>query len=66
MNCGLVTHIFLRFLSNISNTRKSVSSDIQTLRTGFEKTRRSLLFFDCKTFKQATGTMIPLVYVGSI
>ena len=21
---------------------------------------------DCKTFKQATGTMIPLVYVGSI
>ena len=23
-------------------------------------------FLDCKTFKQATGTMIPLVYVGSI
>ena len=25
-----------------------------------------LIFDDCKTFKQATGTIIPLVYVGSI
>ena len=31
---------------NISNTRKSVSSDIQTLRGGLKKTRISRVFFN--------------------
>ena len=30
----------LSFASNISNTRESVSSDIQTLKSGLKKTRR--------------------------
>ena len=44
MNCGVVTHVFLLFESNISNTRESVSSDIQTLRTGLKK-RGAAYFF---------------------
>ena len=32
-------------VSNISNTKKSVSSDIQTLRSGLKKTWRSRFFF---------------------